>query len=834
MSGSLPNHRPRLHPRMSSTPLRHSDSLLIAWRLAEFEATNRRATGLEPVHFFLALLKVVEIDLETILGSSTALTGQEILREAGSVKKLAACFAVTGLETTQTRRGLRRLLPMGSSDTEFGGHLRRTPEAREAFEKAEQEALKAGAKQVETLHLLAGILAVSCPLVQSALDHAGIDEEKLARAVAEAMRDPGSELGENPSAASPITTPWDAPLLQKEKERGKDKNRERDKDVEGRRPRAGGVMERLGRDLTDLARQGKLAPVIGRKDEMRSLIQTLLRSRKSNAILIGEAGVGKTGIVEGLAQRIVEGAVPADFASRRIVEVSMGSLVAGTSYRGDMEARLQALIAEAKRDPNLILFIDEIHLLVGAGQSSGSSMDAANLLKPALARGEVCVIGATTTREYRKFIETDAALARRFEVIEVLEPSRQDAIAILEGLRSHMESHHGVKIADDALAAAVDFTVRYLPAHRLPDKAIDVLDQACAQARLQSLSGDLRAKFKTGQAITRKDVAAAVAHRCKVPVGDLAEDEPARLLRLESDLEKRVKGQPRAIHALSEAIRLARSGLKKGGRPIGVFLFVGPSGTGKTELAKSLAECLFGDENQLIRLDMSEFMEEHSVSKLIGSPPGFVGHGLGGQLTEKIRSRPHCVLLLDEVEKAHPRVMDLFLQVFDHGFLTDSHGVACDFRETIIILTSNIGAGETPAIGFFGSTQTIDRNALQGDAVMGAVKRTFRPELINRFTEIVIFQPLGSAEVKLVLGTIIDRLNARLSDKSLHLELTPEAENVIVAEGYSSEYGVRHLERAVERLISKPLAELILSGQAPAGSRLRCEIQSGKLMIQRV
>lgn len=798
----------------SAAPIRHSEALLISWQLARREARHLRSMELEPEHLFLGLLKLAELDADAVLAESTQLTGPQIKQEARFVQNLARCWEKAGIATTHVRHRLRDALPTGEAGDKDKPGQRRSQLCREVFAKAEQDAAESDSECVQPLHLLAGVLDVASPSVLTALDAAGVAEETLGDAVAACLRESEDESG-----------------VAQEKKEEKDDEEEKpaDPDKVARR-----LVNRIGRDLSALAQKGQLPPVIGRKEEMRALVQALIRSRKNNIILIGEAGVGKTGIVEGLAQRIARGEVPLDFVNKRIIEISMGDLVAGTHYRGDMEARLQILIAEARRDPDLILFIDEIHLMAGAGKTSGGAMDAANILKPALARGDIRVIGATTTQEYRRYIETDAALARRFEVLEVLEPDRADTLAILQGLRPNMEKHHGVKMEDAALTAAIDLTLRHLPAQRLPDKAIDVLDRACAQARMKSLSADFRAQLEAGLVITAKDIAAAVAQRCKVPVGEIGDEDSARLLRLEEDLEKKVKGQRKAIRVVSEAIRLARSGLKQGGRPVGVFLFAGPSGTGKTELAKTLAACLFGNERQLIRIDMSELMEEHSVSKLIGSPPGFVGYAQGGQLTEQVRSQPYSVVLLDEVEKAHPKIMDLFLQVFDNGFLTDSHGVKCDFRETLIILTSNVGAGQRKAAMGFLPAAPGDEAAELEKAVIAAARKLFRPEFLNRLTDTVVFLPLGQEEVRQILALNIARLNERLRPKNLSLRLTAEAENLLISQGCSPEYGARHLERTVEKLVGKPLAEVILAGRHGPGTIIEGTVQDGALRLRKL
>ena len=505
--------------------------------------------------------------------------------------------------------------------------------------------------------------------------------------------------------------------------------------------------------------------------------------------------MGESGIVEGFAQLLAEGKLPDALGKPAVIEISLTSLVAGTKYRGEFEERLEAVIREASCDPKPILFIDEIHLLLGAGQAGGS-MDAANILKPALARGAIRLIGATTIREYRQSIEKDGALERRFQAVKIEEPSADEAVAILLALRSRLEAHHGVALDEVALRAAVEWSIRYLPDFRLPDKALDLVDQACAAVRFWTLTpqvGGKRggetppARSGAGRAshlvVGRDEIARAVAARCGIPVGTLTADEGARLMALEEELSKRVKGQPEAISAVAEAVRLARAGLKKPGRPVGVFLFVGPSGTGKTELAKALADSLFHDERRLLRFDMSEFMEEHSVAKLIGSPPGYVGYDEGGQLSDSIRTHPYSVVLFDEIEKAHPRVLDLFLQIFDEGTLTDAQGRKCDFRESVIVLTSNLGTGAAapkPFIGFAVETSGAPRGERAARPLDGkdhgraarapleeAIRRHLRPELVNRLTRVVHFKPLEMETAREISGKLVRELNERLANVCL-------------------------------------------------------------------
>ena len=652
-----------------------------------------------------------------------------------------------------------------------------------------------------------------------------------------------------------------------------------------------GELSDFATDLNESAKQGKIDPVIGRDTEIQRVIQILSRRTKNNPVLIGEPGVGKTAIAEGLAQRIVTGNVPEILRNKRIISLSIGSMLAGAKYRGEFEERLKKAIDEVQQHDDMIIFIDEIHTLVGAGATEGA-MDAANILKPALARGEFQVIGATTLDEYKKHIEKDAALERRFQPVQVGEPNEEDALEILKGLRDRYEAFHKAKITDEALTAAVSLSSRYITDRFLPDKAIDVVDEAASKVRMKVFSaapdvkaledrlntvkkekeaavtsqdfekaaklrdeeqsllkeiGDKKsiAKEKSDQKliVTEEDIAAVVAQWTGIPVAKIAEEESATLLHLEEELHKRVVGQDEAVTAVAKAVRRARAGLKDPKRPIGSFLFLGPTGVGKTELARALASSLFGDESAMIRLDMSEYMEKHTVSRLVGAPPGYVGYEEGGQLTDAVRRKPYSVILLDEVEKAHVDFFNILLQVLDDGRLTDSQGRTVDFRNTVIIMTSNLGAKalhkNSPELGFLAakkSDSNVDENKgidfkEAKKSVMDAVKRHFRPEFLNRIDEMIVFHPLTGEDLKEIVTILMSDVTKRLGERDLQLEITPEAMKLLVKEGSDFTMGARPLKRAIQRLIEDPVSDLILKGDAKEGKIIKADAKDNDLVV---
>jgi len=607
------------------------------------------------------------------------------------------------------------------------------------------------------------------------------------------------------------------------------------------------LLERFGRDLTRLAKEGKLLPCIGRKEEMRKVAQILVQKRKNNPILVGDAGVGKTCIIEGLVQRIIEPDASPNVRNFRIIELSMGSIVAGTKYREEFEERLEMLIKEASSDPNIVLFIDEIHTVVGAGAVSDGALDASNILKPALARGTIRCIGATTTAEYRKHIEKDSALERRFQIVWVDEPTREEAVLILKGLKPDFEKYHGLKIPDEVIDKAVEFSMRYLTDFRLPDKAIDIIDQACARKVLKTISPVKLKEDTNVEEITLEDVARVVSERCRIPIENLTEEESERLIKMEKYLSKRIFGQDHAVKEVAETIRSAKAGLKDPKKPIGVFLFLGTNGTGKTELAKTLAEFLFYDENRLITFDMSEYQEKYSISKLIGAPPGYVGYDEEGQLTSKVRTNPYSVILFDEIEKACPEVFDIFLQIFDEGRLTDAHGRKVNFSEAVIILTSNIGsslAAIKRRIGFENlkteKAETITSKKKTGvshekdrieepsekwksytEQIFQAINTIFRPEFLNRIQKKIVFYPLNGETVKLIINKIAKELNQLLSSKGIEIVLSDSAIDFLMKKGYNEAYGAREMKRTFEQYISEPLSQMILKGKVKSGQVLR-------------
>lgn len=653
-----------------------------------------------------------------------------------------------------------------------------------------------------------------------------------------------------------------------------------------------GNLADFGTDLNESAKQGKIDPVIGRDKEISRVIQILSRRTKNNPVLIGEPGVGKTAIAEGLAQRIVNGNVPEILRNKRIISLSISSMLAGAKYRGEFEERLKKAIDEVQKHEDMIIFIDEIHTLVGAGATEGA-MDAANILKPALARGEFQVIGATTLDEYKKHIEKDAALERRFQPVLVGEPSEEDALEILRGLRDRYEAFHKAKITDEALEAAVSLSSRYITDRFLPDKAIDVVDEAASKVRMKVFSAapDVKAleiqladvkkekeaavtaqEFEKAAemrdeekriekeindkknaakensdaklVVTDEDIASVVAQWTGIPVSKIAQEESESLLHLEEELHKRVIGQDEAVVAVSKAVRRARAGLKDPKRPIGSFLFLGPTGVGKTELARALAVALFGDETAMIRLDMSEYMEKHTVSRLVGAPPGYVGYEEGGQLTDAVRRKPYSVILLDEVEKAHADFFNILLQVLDDGRLTDSQGRTVDFRNTVIIMTSNLGANalrkSSPELGFLAAKKSDSASDAYNEvnfkeakkSVMDAVKRHFRPEFLNRIDEMIVFHALTSNDLKQIVTILMDTVVKRLGDMGLSLEISPAAMDMLVKEGSDFSMGARPLKRAIQRLIEDPISDLILQGNAPEGATIKADVEDKHIIVK--
>ncbi|WP_155287485.1 ATP-dependent Clp protease ATP-binding subunit [Lacticaseibacillus zhaodongensis] len=739
-----------------------------------------------------------------------------------------------------------------NSATGADAYLPYSPKGKEVLAGAGDEAKRFGAAKIGTEHILLSLLTDEDSIASRILASSfSLNAKKLRKLVLKRMG-----VSESTSKAKAPRSNANAPTP---------------------------TLDDLARDLTQLAREDRIDPVVGRDAEVRRLIQILARRTKNNPVLIGEPGVGKTAIAEGFAERIVQGKVPMEMRTKRVMMLDMGSLVAGTKYRGEFEDRLKKIIDEIYKNGEVILFIDELHTLIGAGGAEGA-IDASNILKPALARGELQLIGATTLDEYQKYIEKDAALERRFATVMVKEPTQEQAEEILRGLRPRYEEHHGVTISDAALHAAVELSNRYITTRFLPDKAIDLIDESAAKVRLDNSDRpspaskledqlrklveekeaaigaqdfenaaqlreqeqDLRAKIATEQAkapsdgvrkdivVGEEDVADVVGQWTGIPVTQLTKKESERLLHLEKVLHERVVGQDEAVTAVARAIRRARSGLKAPNRPIGSFMFLGPTGVGKTELAKTLAEAMFGSEDAMIRVDMSEYMEKYSTSRLIGAAPGYVGYEEGGQLTEKVRNKPYSVVLLDEVEKAHPDVFNLLLQVLDDGYLRDAKGRSVDFRNTILIMTSNLGASSInldKSVGFGAKAATDDYGVMK-ERINGELKRYFRPEFLNRIDETIVFHSLGKPELRTIVKIMAKSLLDRVRDQGIEVSMTPAAVDAVAKAGYDPEYGARPLRRALQRDVEDQLSELLLAGTAKAGDTIVIGAHKGKITFK--
>ena len=783
------------------------------------------------------------------IGSEHLLLG--LLREEGgpAAKALAAC----GVTDDALVKQIEELSGRGTPDSTAPQGM--TPRTKRIIELSIQSAAQMGTNYVGTEHLLLGLLREGQNVALTALANLKVTPQMVAEKLSEVLG--GVQQGEGTGAA-------------------------------GASGKSGDALEQFGRDLTAAAREGKLDPVIGRSKEIQRVIQILSRRTKNNPALIGDPGVGKTAVVEGLAQKIVAGDVPETLKDKRVVSLDLTGMIAGTKYRGEFEERIKKVIEELTQNKDTILFVDEMHMLMGAGAAEGAA-DAANILKPALSRGEVQVIGATTLDEYRKNIEKDAALERRFQPVQIDEPSPEDAVEILKGLRDRYEAHHRIKIPDEAIEAAVKLSVRYVTGRFLPDKAIDVIDEACSRVRLSTLTTppDLKqmedeiaaiaakkeeavkgqdyenaAKLrdeekskrealearrkewseqqtKTHGAVTEDDIAAVISGWTGIPVAQMTEDEGQRLLHLEDTLHQRVIGQNEAVTAVAKAIRRGRVGLRDPKRPIGSFLFLGPTGVGKTELSKALAEAMFGDENAMIRIDMSEYMEKHAVSRMIGSPPGYVGYDEGGQLSEKVRRHPYSVVLFDEIEKAHPDVFNILLQILEDGVLTDGQGRHVDFKNTIIIMTSNIGAQKITgngrkSLGFAeGEANTAERTFEQiKEDVLSELKTAVRPEFLNRIDDIIVFNRLSEDEIAQIADGMLRKVAERMQEMGITMDWTDAAKKHLAKAGFDPVYGARPLRRAVTNEVEDLVAEESLEGKIKSGDHVTLDAADDKLTLR--
>jgi len=787
-------------------------------RLANDEARRMGQTAVGTEHLLLGLIR----------GSTAA----------------ALMLQELGLNPRQVKARIERIASVGRGRVS-ATQLQLAPQTRQVLQMAIREAEQMGLSQSGPEHLLLAIIRDEHGIASSVLREMGANLEQARRTAAQVAQ----QTSANPRPA----------------------RKAREKDTP--------LIEQLGVDLTTLAEEGKLDPVIGRQKEIERVIQILSRRTKNNPALIGEPGVGKTAIVEGLAQRIVAGKTPGPLLKRRVVQLDVGSLVAGTMYRGQFEERLKKVIHEI-RDSRHILFIDELHMLVGAG-AAGSQVDAANILKPALARGELQCIGATTSQEYRKHIESDAALERRFQPVTVEEPTVDETIAILRGIRERYEEHHRVDITDDAIEAAAQLGARYISDRYLPDKAIDLIDEAASRTRMyKSLEGrlpsgavpeeaqpptldpehwkearslhDLEQAGETSEQlnlgwpghrkrpkVTAEDIAEMVSMWTGIPIARLATEESERLLHMEEALHQRIVGQDEPISIIARAVRRARAGLKDPKRPIGSFIFLGPTGVGKTELAKALAEFMFGSEDSLMQLDMSEFMERHTVSRLVGAPPGYIGYEEAGQLTESVRRRPYSVVLFDEVEKAHPEAFNMLLQIMEDGHLSDAKGRKVDFRNTIIIMTSNVGAEQLARESMLGFQVPRDEAKTEEDEyermrekVLDQLKRTFRPEFLNRVDAVVVFRSLNKTQIRQIVDLELDKVRQRLADHRLALEVTDEAKSFLAERGYEPQFGARPLRRVIQQMVEDALSEGLLAGEFQEGDTVLVDAADDNIVLE--
>ncbi len=734
-----------------------------------------------------------------------------------------------------------------------------TPRTKRVMQMAVLNSAKMGHNYVGTEHLLISLLSERDSYAVRFLNELGINPASVITALKSSLNDENS-------------TADDTQYGYADPKSGNHKSKSSTK-----------TLSQYGRDLSESAEKGEIDPVIGRDDEIARIIQILSRRTKNNPVLIGEPGVGKTAVAEGLALKIANGEVPEHLKAKRVFSLDLTSMIAGTKYRGDFEDRIKNAIDEVKKSDDIILFIDELHTIIGAGSAEGSA-DAANILKPSLARGDFQVIGATTLEEYRKYIEKDAALERRFQPVTVLEPNKEDAVAILKGLRDRYEAHHKVKITDEAIEAAVELSSRYIADRYLPDKAIDLIDEAASKVRLSTLTAppeikeleemvesleqekssavneqdferaakirdeqkntkaeleDLKTKWHENSngvngEVVKEDIAKIISDWTKIPVVELTKEESDRLLNMEAILHDRVVGQSEAVTAVAKAIRRGRAGIKDPNRPMGSFIFLGPTGVGKTELCKALASAMFGDENAMLRLDMSEYMEKHTVSRLVGSPPGYVGYEEGGQLTEKVRRKPYSVVLFDEIEKAHPDVFNMLLQILEDGRLTDSQGRTVDFKNTVIIMTSNIGArlivDKQHSLGF---TENVSENSNIKETVIGELKKVFRPEFLNRVDDIIVFSKLTKDEIKEIAGKMLKNLSNRLKTLKINLEFTDAVVEKIADEGFDETYGARPLRRAIVSNIEDKLSEKLLDGTFAENDKVQCDFVDGEYVFDK-